>query len=118
MTTHPLPEFKPEDFDDAFQQMPWGRREAFANMVNAKLRAWRDGLPKVHSNEGCPDKFWGSTLEIKDTHTARIFDIEEIKPKECEHKEISLLFNQPEIEYYCANPDCGKRLKPNWTAVE
>lgn len=66
------------------------RADEAARFAQAKFDKWLSEQPLAHGTknqfditDGSPDSFVGCT------HTARIVDIQEIKPKECTHNIVS-----------------------------
>lgn len=116
--------FKPEDFDDeAGGYTP--ACSAIARLANAKLKAHIESLPLAYKERDLGVRFGGSAWrenpasfsgEASDhfTHTARLWGIEEMKPKECEH--IAILTGDEFIGMVSAKiicKKCRKVLKPS-----
>lgn len=98
--------------DSFFLPRPY--REEIASCFNAKLESWLG-----------PQIFWtntaigawremGRTKLDESTHTARLFGVQEIVKKECEHW--GYFYLHETAEYKCSK--CGVSLKPNWTQVK
>ena len=73
--------------------------------ANAALDEHLKGLVKVHSE--IDQKTWTVFNGYCTTHTAVLFDIEELKPKECEHVALSQYGHKG--KFSCN--DCGKILE-------
>jgi hypothetical protein len=101
---------------------------AAAVKANAKLDAHLKTLTKAYSSlpfPGLPCKTWSTSLEcFKDdrhsdlnwaTHTALLFDMEELKPRECSHEPDHQRVAVTGL-YLCRK--CGAKLKAKWKVVE
>lgn len=115
-------EFKPEDFksiEPAIGQV-YPTPEQLTQYCNAKLDEWKKSWVRVH---GIPSIIkshhnWTEYDIIGKTHQAYIVEIEELKPKECEHAPSMHRWHGKEWELstdkdgdiYCSS--CMKKLNP------
>lgn len=91
--------FTPKMFDTGSNLV----NEEYAQAANAALDEHLKGLQRVyHSRYGQWHEF-GVTADF--TRSAYLFDIEELKPKECEHVALNV---RGDLKYVCN--DCGKVL--------
>lgn len=112
-------EFEPKDFFSVInhgftvgKNDPCGQYASISNVLTVvrwKFEEWFktniESAPVVYSNEGTLTDYWGQTKHKFNTHTARLIDIQEIKPK-CE-KHIAKFDRQQNI-YFCDS--CGREL--------
>lgn len=119
--------FKPEDFHQLFHIMyattTGVSPEDFAHEANRLLDEYVKTLPEVHAHaipgSPFPDYNWFTEFQSQDTHRARLWDVQEIKPKKCQHEaECKSLLTSlpPQPVYTCRH--CGKRLVAEWREVE
>lgn len=78
-----------------------------AEMAQQKFDSWLESQPTVWACEGQAQNTLHWAQPVDATHSARLVDIQELKPKVCERHEPNNLFE-------CLH--CGAKLKPTWTA--
>ena len=114
--------FKPEDFaeDKLFggysdrsmsNDVQKAREKQYAEIANRLLDEYVIRLPEVYNHRGS-GQGWSTRTERNDTHRARLWDMQELRPTVCEH-EPSPVAEMTNQEYVCRH--CGKRLKATWT---
>lgn len=95
-----------------------------AKIANGKHQKWLDQQPVVYGHHMTSTNQWiyGTELnppdaETPDTHSARLVDIQEIKPKECDHiAEGYRVDMRGFMESKCSK--CGVNLKAKWEPCE
>lgn len=110
--------FKPEDFPLSALSPAQGLPGASAKQAQEVFEKWLKengkvvyGIPESNFNR------WQTFTSSDDTHTGLLIMVEEIKPKECEHKEIlPVIINATGTHSKCA--DCGKNMRIKWEVVE
>jgi hypothetical protein len=99
-----------------------------ADLANAALDEYLETCSKIYGlrdDEG--DWIFGPDIAEGDTHQACVFDLEEIKPKKCEHEPVTEIKNHTTVfkgllglsyfqEWTCSK--CKAKLKINWQEVE
>ncbi len=112
--------FRPEDFFDSdylkgLSQMSTGQYThalAIASTANNILNEYIATLPVV---TGSGHGLWGEEPTGRDTKKAKLWDVQELPKKECEHEGIledSMENVYPRYLIYRCR--CGIRLKPKW----
>lgn len=89
--------------------------EYVCNRAQEIFDKWPESQPVVYGSpiEAGSIRCWSDNLDEEgDTHTARLVDIQEIKPKKCEHTP----YNRPFIGWVCAT--CEKKLKATFEEIE
>lgn len=109
--------FEPEDFEARFHCFPIEEFSSVcrtaADIANAILNKHLEAAPVVWFNyDETMSPYWecSSRQDKTHTHTARLVDIREIKPKVCSHTPIRD-FDYDDI-WRCY--DCGIKLKATW----
>lgn len=121
---------------DFFKESDFWEYETYGNLSvaravqasNNKLRAHVEGLPLVRLHNGTmnkdKDKNWETISNPigypMATHTARLWDIQPIEKKACEHNFRSTVVDDNDyskVLYYLCN-SCGKKLKAKWEVAE
>lgn len=115
--------FKPEDFSYGAGGNTGNHltTEYAAMQANYLLDKYVMSLPEVFGtlqnagNEYAECWKFEEGQEVTDTHRARLWDIQEIKPKKCDHEaecKSMLTSLPPQPVYTCRH--CGKRLVARW----
>jgi len=100
-------EFKPDDFDNLFSC------EGMAIRANSRLAEMLKDAPVVYKFEG----LWDEHCSPVDKYKAFLVNIEELKPKECEHEPLTFgSVVSHALEYRCKQ--CGKPLKAKWQVAD
>lgn len=123
--------FEPSDFST--EMWTESISDDIAERANAKLeRLFADAVHVWGYKFGeCPDLDWrihnysgGLNVAGEPSHTALLVGIEEIKPKECEHKATNLIppysaeNNAGPGEWMGICKHCGAKLKAKWSVVD
>lgn len=109
--------FTPEDFKDLDVDC-FTVCDVFARRANHILDIFVKTLPEVFGRAKYRDQgiLWSDYKEDGDTHRARLWGVEEIKPEKCEHESIRKFDSSegmPEfIGYAGVCYKCQKKLEP------
>lgn len=113
--------FKPEDFSTNDNMDMFRSAKSCASTANRLLDKYLKTLPEVNQPEGYEESQWTTepTAECFSMRRARLWDAEELEPKKCEHKTISVDGSQhemPAIKFICL--DCKKPMRASFEECE
>lgn len=108
--------FEPSDFHE-LEDKNYNTHLRASFLAQEKYEKWLESQPVVYGLT--INNIWTARRSNRDTHTAVLVDITEIKPKECEHHSVSMLpqISTVSLKFYCEL--CKKELKPKngWEVV-
>lgn len=111
--------FKPEDFEGMRGHYQKEQQEQWCERANQLLDAHIATLPEVFQAEHGMN--WWDRDEVNPPgRRARLWDVEEIAPKKCEHFNLAhsddSLYLRMDFEGYLLGKcnDCGRKLKAKW----
>lgn len=121
--------FKPEDFQNQISDYPTktyrsaSHTEA-ADIANQLLDAHIATLPEVkgwNQDDDLNTVIWfpKKNADYQSTHRARLWGLEEIKQKKCEHPMMNVFLDpQSRLHREAKCMDCGKRLVAKWEEAD
>ncbi len=108
--------FESSDFHDAMHGY-----SVVAKTAQAKFDKWLSEQPVVYGKPELGQRFWVQMLEtggtfVDSSHQARLVNIEELKPKGCEHEFDLLSTKEPVIGQGLVSEccKCGIKLRATW----
>lgn len=113
--------FKPEDFNFLRIRMNDSYEHEAARRANEALERMLSECTVVYAGAAKDRAWFDYRTEKEDTHKAIIVNIEEIKPKVCEHEPKFIEgtgFGAKIVLYANECAKCGKKLEATWEEVE